>query len=371
MTEERMHFGETTEEPNLMYLAEHIVRYAALASLVSGRRVLDIACGEGYGSWLLKEWGATSVLGVDVSADAVQSAQRQFGRDGVRYLAADACSIAERLTPGSFDLIASFETLEHLEDPERFLVGLKTLAAPGAQILVSCPNDHVALPPDQSNPYHLRKYTFEEFKACCETVLGPASEWLLGVNVQGYGLVSENATLIRDQHRGAADIVMASKPYAAHLLPSQRNVCPNRDNVLYYMGVWGMAPATLPVVVSGQSYQAFIEPWQALEWFKAERERLQREHELSAAELADTRRQIVALHGVIARLGSDARIRGGSSGPDAEHRLAELQAQYDAVLRSRSWRLTRGLRVAGRLLRGEFGGVKESFLARRRGRKSS
>lgn len=370
MTEERMHFGDITEEPNLMYLAEHVVRYAALASLVSERRVLDIACGEGYGSWLLKEWGAASVIGVDVSADAVQAAQRQFGREGVQYLAADACSVAEKLTPGSFDLIASFETLEHLEDPERFLAGLKTLAAPGAQIFISCPNDHVALPPDQSNPFHLRKFTFEEFKTCCEAVLGPASDWLLGVNVQGYGLVSESATQIRDEPRGAAEIIMASKPYKAHLLPSQRNICPNRHNVLYYMGVWGMAPAALPVVVSGQSFQAFIEPWQALEWFKAERERLQREHELATAELAETRRQIVALHGVIARLGSDARSRGALSAPDAEHSLTELQAQYEAILRSRSWRLTRGLRVAGRLLRGEFGDVKESFLARRRERKS-
>lgn len=382
MTEERMHFGDTTAEPNVMYLAEHVVRYAALAPWVRGRRVLDIACGEGYGSWLLKEWGASSVLGVDVSEEAVGAAQRQFAREGVQYLVADACHAAEQLPPGSFDVIASFETIEHVRDPERFLAGLRSLAAPGAVILISCPNDHVALPPDQSNPYHLRKYTFEEFKACCEGVLGPASDWLLGVNVQGYALVSERSPLIQETPGGGADIIMAGEPCAAHLLPSQRNVRPDRANVLYYMGVWGTVPAAGPVAVSAQSYQAFIEPWRALDWFKAERERLQREHQLAAAEvarlsaqaqaaaqqLADARRQIVALNGVIARIGSDARSRGAAPPSDADHRLAELQAQHEAVLQSRSWRLTRGLRVAARLMRGEFGHVKASFLARRRGR---
>lgn len=388
MTEERMHFGNTMAELNVMYLAEHVVRYAALAPWVRGRRVLDIACGEGYGSWLLKEWGASSVLGVDVSEEAVSAAQRHFARESVQYIAADACHVAEQLPHGSFDLIASFETIEHVRYPERFLAGLRSLAAPGAQIVISCPNDHVALPPDQSNPYHLRKYTFEEFKVCCEGVLGPASDWLLGVNVQGYALVSECSALIQDTSGGKIDMIRAGQPCAAHLLPSQHNVRPDRASVLYYMGVWGAAPVVGPVAVSAQSYQAFIEPWRALDWFKAERERVQSEQELAAAEriklsaqaqaaaeqLADARRQIVALNGVIARFGSDARSRGDTSvscldhRSNADRRLAELQAQHDAVLQSRSWRLTRGLRVVARLMRGEFGHVKASFLARWRGR---
>ena len=191
MSEERLRIDDETSMVNAMEAAEHFVRYASLAPIVEGRRVLDIACGEGYGSWLLKKWGASSVVGVDISAEAVATAKQYFSSDGIQYLVADACHISEKLPVAGFDLIASFETIEHVCDTELFLIGLRTLAAPGAQIFVSCPNDHVSCSPDQSNPYHLRKYTFEEFKNCCESVLGTASQWLLGANVQGYALVSE------------------------------------------------------------------------------------------------------------------------------------------------------------------------------------
>lgn len=363
-----MHFGDAMVEPNVMYLTEHFARYAALAPWVRGRRVLDIACGEGYGSWLLKEWGASSVLGVDVSEEAIRAAQGQFACEGVQYLAADACEVANQLAPASFDLIVSFETIEHVLDPERFLAGLRLLAAPGAQICISAPNDHVSLPPDQCNPYHLRKYTFEEFKACSEAVLGPASDWLLGTNVQGYALVPDGSLLIQDGPRGGADIVRASEACAAHLLPSQDNIRPNRVNVLYYVGVWGEPLAAPAVAISAQSYQAFIEPWQALDWFKAQQGQWLREQERTAVELIDMRRQIVALNGVIARLGSDMRDREVAKVPDNDHRLAQLQAQYAAILQSRSWRLTRGMRVVARLLRGELGHVKTSFVEWRRKR---
>src|SRR5512139_3420831 len=279
MSEERMHFSETASETNAMYVAEHFVRYAALAQCVQGRRVLDIACGEGYGSWLLKEWGASSVLGIDISQEAISVAKQQFSREGVEYLIRDACSAVDDLPQGSFDLIASFETIEHVHDPDRFLAGLRALAAPGALIFVSCPNDHAALAPDQTNPYHMRKYTFEEFKICSERVLGPAAQWLLGVNVQGYALVSEEDPLIQASDRRGSDIVSAAEVSSAHLLPSQHNLRPDRTNVLYYVGVWGVTQPVSPAAMSAQSYLTYVEPWKALDWFKVERLRLQRELE--------------------------------------------------------------------------------------------
>ena len=103
---------------------------------------------------------------------------------------------------------------------------------------------------------------------------------------------------------------------------------------------------------------------------------------LHASELAEARRQIVALNGVIARLGSDVRAHGPAEVAAANRRAEEadrraeealrlkdeVQAKLDAVLQSRSWRLTRILRVAGRLLRGDFAPILESLAARQRGR---
>ena len=223
MAEERLRFGDGICPSNTMDLIEHFGRYATLARFAKGQRVLDTACGEGYGSWLLKEWGASSVLGLDVSEESISAARREFSRDGVDFRVADAGDAVSALPAASFDLIACFETIEHVDDPERFLTGLRSLAAPGARIFISCANDHVACPPDQRHPYHLRKYTFEEFREFSERVLGSAGQWLLGVNVQGHALMDAADPLISEAElTSRAIFVMAGEGSDAYLLPSQR-----------------------------------------------------------------------------------------------------------------------------------------------------
>lgn len=343
MSEERMGVAGCAADSNAMFLAEHVARYAVLQPYVRGLRVLDIACGEGYGSWLLREWGADSVVGIDISPDAIATAKREFGREGVRYVVGDACAAAEQLDDGDFDIIASFETIEHVADPVGFLHQIKQLAAPTGRIFISCPNDHAALPPDQSNPYHRRKYTFMQFQADTEAVLGTASAWLLGANVQGYGLIPAFVPEVHDENIG--DMIKGTQPYHARMLPSQKNIAPDPSNVLYYMGVWGESPTTLPVAVSAQSYKAFIEPWQALDWFKTERARMQHAHgEMQAAldhanreaagvlrqadELERVRRENSALNRMLVRLGSDLR---GRANERIKEQLAEAQRQIIAL----------------------------------------
>src|SRR4051794_32573767 len=83
--------------------AEHRTRYAFASELAAGRRVLDVACGSGYGSRILADAGADTVVGVDLDADAVVYARQRYGGPGVTFLPGNAC--APPVT-GPFDLIA-------------------------------------------------------------------------------------------------------------------------------------------------------------------------------------------------------------------------------------------------------------------------
>src|SRR5688572_18887091 len=118
---------------------EHWHRYAFARPLARGRRVLDAACGEGYGSALLAAAGG-QVLGVDVDPAAIAHARARYaGAPGLRFDVADATAL-DALPDASFDLVCSFETLEHVEAQERLLDGLARVLAPGGLLLVSTPD---------------------------------------------------------------------------------------------------------------------------------------------------------------------------------------------------------------------------------------
>ena len=117
-------------------VAEHLHRYALAMSLASGKRVLDIASGEGYGSRLLGSV-ARNVLGVDRSAAAVAHAARKYGGPSVRFLQADAARIPCR--DAAFDLVVSFETIEHLLDQEAMVAEIRRVLAPDGLLVMSSP----------------------------------------------------------------------------------------------------------------------------------------------------------------------------------------------------------------------------------------
>jgi len=137
---------------------EHIYRYRFAARFVAGQRVLDIACGEGYGTAALQQSGAAGVIGVDVSAEACGHAARRYG---IEARLGDAQNIP--LTNGSVDLVVSFETIEHVSHPEKFLDECVRVLAPGGRLIISTPNRQAYLKNAPKNPYHLKELTEEEF----------------------------------------------------------------------------------------------------------------------------------------------------------------------------------------------------------------
>src|SRR5690348_55654 len=95
---------------------EHAYRYAFASRFVAGKRVLDIACGEGYGGAALLRAGAVHVIGVDVSEEVCLHARSKYDLDA-RQGSAEQIPLAD----SSVDLVVSFETIEHISNPDRFL----------------------------------------------------------------------------------------------------------------------------------------------------------------------------------------------------------------------------------------------------------
>ena len=117
---------------------EHWHRYHFAARWAAGKRVLDVACGEGYGSAFLAR-RAAYVAGVDVSAQAIAHAERSYAKPGVVEFVQASCTRLP-FPDLSFDVAVSFETLEHIEGQEAFLDELARVLAPGGVLILSCPD---------------------------------------------------------------------------------------------------------------------------------------------------------------------------------------------------------------------------------------
>jgi SAM-dependent methyltransferase len=137
---------------------EHIYRYRFAARFVHGKRVVDIACGEGYGTAALSEAGAAGVIGIDISQEACAHARRRYGVDA-RQGSAENIPLADQ----SADLIVSFETVEHLPRPADFLDECVRVLAPGGRLIISTPNKKVFSEAGQHIPFHCSEMSEREF----------------------------------------------------------------------------------------------------------------------------------------------------------------------------------------------------------------
>jgi SAM-dependent methyltransferase len=148
-----------TEQGELRY--EHMHRYAWCLAYCKDRDVLDVACGEGYGSALLASQ-ARAVVGVDISKEAVEHARATYGHiDSVSYI----CGSATRIPQGdaSADVVVSFETIEHLAEQREMLAELKRVLRPDGLLIISSPNKAVYSDDrNYTNEFHIKELYFDE-----------------------------------------------------------------------------------------------------------------------------------------------------------------------------------------------------------------
>lgn len=142
---------------------EHINRYAFVLSYVSSKVVLDVACGNGYGTELISKT-ADLVVGVDVSRDALTYAMNHYGKThNTEFVLADARNLP--FQGSTFDTVVSFETIEHLVYPEVFLQEIRSILKLCGKLIVSTPNRKTTTSTKgkPANPFHLNEFYADEF----------------------------------------------------------------------------------------------------------------------------------------------------------------------------------------------------------------
>jgi SAM-dependent methyltransferase len=147
----------------------HLAVYEWIAARVAGRRVADIACGEGYGSHVLARTAA-SVVGVDANPEAHEHARLRYVEANLRF---ERDLVETFGAPSSFDAVVFLQTIEHVQDPVAVLEHLRSILAPGGVAYVSTPNLLTIAPPGASksdNPWHVKEYRAEEFRELCRAV---------------------------------------------------------------------------------------------------------------------------------------------------------------------------------------------------------
>ncbi|MGE0417800.1 MAG: class I SAM-dependent methyltransferase, partial [Acetobacteraceae bacterium] len=224
---------------------------------------------------MLAEAGAAQVLGVDISSEAVAVAQERFARPGLEFRTGPAEALGTLVEDiKSFDLIASFETIEHVADPARFLQDLARVLAPGGTILISAPNegggDDVS-----ENPFHLRTYSLESFRAETEAVLGPARAFLLGMPVQGFAIADAASGLPVNERHDLAAMLEGDSSGCVRLIPAERHHRVGPERASFFVGVWGTIPSAA-ITAAPIAHAARVWAYQGLISLRAENARLVR-----------------------------------------------------------------------------------------------
>ena len=165
LAEERLGLDEKSP-----FWGDHCSRYDFASEFCRGRVVLDVACGTGFGAGILTRAGARAVVGVDMSSEALARGGATNLR--TRWVMADGAHLP--FQGRSFGAVTSFETIEHLHEPERFLSELQRVLRHDGVLVLSTPNALYTKPVNgrPANPFHVREFTPAELQAMLERRFG-------------------------------------------------------------------------------------------------------------------------------------------------------------------------------------------------------
>lgn len=147
-----------TVEEYCLYLI-HLKAYEEAAKFSPYKTVLDLGCNNGYGSNLLHNAGCKQVMGVDVSSGAIEEARRRFGNSGIEFRVVDGIRLP--FEEKKFDLVVSFQVIEHVGDYDPYLSEIKRVLALGGNVMFATPNARIRLDHGMKpwNRLHVREFS--------------------------------------------------------------------------------------------------------------------------------------------------------------------------------------------------------------------
>jgi SAM-dependent methyltransferase len=188
------------------FYANHIKRYQFAVSLLPIEKdlnILDAACGVGYGSFLLSSIPNSKIIAIDRSHVALEIARSTYSKDNVQYLEDDCHTLGNSNSFGPFDVIVSFETLEHLPKPDKFLKQCYTNLQKGGKLIISTPNQIVSSKENlQKWEFHEKEYTPDEFY----TILQNTGF----LNIQLFGQELTSIGKLRKQFRSELNTILSN-----------------------------------------------------------------------------------------------------------------------------------------------------------------
>jgi 2-polyprenyl-3-methyl-5-hydroxy-6-metoxy-1,4-benzoquinol methylase len=335
--------------------AEHRARYHWASSVARGRRVLDAGCGMAYGSALLAAAGASDVTGVDWAEEVLDDARRAMPA-GVELVAGDVTDLG--FDDGAFDLIVSFEVIEHLDQPDLALDEFRRLLAPGGLLVVSSPNRDVYTP---GNPHHVHEYTPAELHAAiagrfAHVAMRRQHTWVASsvlddelasreAGKETYTIaIASDAALPLDQA-----VVTLSEPVELRTWDSlwheQRDMLEEQEQLLHEQEQL-LHEQEQVITANGETMHS---QHLAIEYNNIEIGELRRQ-------LVTSERELAAMHDLAARVKELARRNDELANElDATaQRLDHLEQRsdsYQVIVTSKSWQLTRPLRGVAAVLR--------------------
>lgn len=178
---------------------EHYLRYYAILPFMKNKKVLDIACGSGYGSDLIAN-EASKVCGVDISSDTISHAEKTYRKNNLEFLVGSTSNIPYE--DNTFDVVVSFETIEHHDEHEQMMNEIKRVLKPDGVLIISSPDKiYYNKTLNEPNKFHVKELEFNEFENLLKAHFKNTS-FYFQANVYGSIIVndiSEKLTIVNKQ----------------------------------------------------------------------------------------------------------------------------------------------------------------------------
>ncbi len=190
-------------------LREHIISYVFASQFVGNKVVLDVACGNGYGSSYLMSKGARRVIGGDMAQEAIAQAKEYYRKDGIEFILLDATRLPYQ--DDSFDAVVSFETIEHIAEYEKFLSECRRVLRDGGTFICSTPNVQTPGAEKAINPYHINEFSSEQLYHLL-------SGYFNGMKLFGQSFVNREKTDIKQRLANIVKTRLLWVPYIDKLI---------------------------------------------------------------------------------------------------------------------------------------------------------